>query len=186
MTVLPLRYLGDPVLRKRAALVETFDESLCRLAREMVSAMYAHGGVGLAAPQIGRSLRLIVVDVSDRRDGSLVFALVNPQIVEREGGILGEEGCLSIPGVTAEVERSARVVVRGSTPEGEPRRIEGTDLLARVLQHEIDHLDGILFIDRLGLMRRRMALRDWERQSLKEAPGSPRLPPDPARDARVG
>lgn len=164
MEVLQLRYLGDPVLRKKTAPVETFDDDLRELADRMIVAMYAHKGVGLAAPQVGRSERLIVVDVGERRDGSEAFALVNPEIVEQEGTIVGEEGCLSIPGITAEVERSARVVVRGRTPAGEPRDIDGRDLLARVLQHEIDHLNGILFLDRLGPLGRRMVLRAWRRQ----------------------
>ena len=163
MVILPLRYLGDPGLRAKAAPVEVFDESLRAFADEMIAAMYFYKGVGLAAPQVGRSSRLIVVDVGDRRDGTEVFALANPEIVEQEGKSLGEEGCLSIPGISEEVERSARVVVQGLTVAGEPRRIEGTDILARVLQHEIDHLNGILFLDRLGPLRRRMALRAWRR-----------------------
>ena len=164
MAVLQLRYLGDPVLRARAAPVEVFNPALRAFVEQMIAAMYAHGGVGLAAPQVGRSERVIVVDVGERRDGSEAFALINPETVEEEGRISGEEGCLSIPGITAEVERSARVAVQGLTSEGEPRRIESRDLLARVLQHEIDHLNGILFIDRLGPLRRRMALRAWQRR----------------------
>ena len=164
MTALRLRYLGDPLLRAKADPVETFDEELQRFADEMVAAMYAFNGVGLAAPQVGRSVRLIVVDAGERRDGSEAFALVNPSIAQEEGKIVGEEGCLSIPGVTADVERSARVVVEAFTPAGQPVRVEGAELLARILQHEIDHLNGILFIDRLGPIRRRMALRAWQRQ----------------------
>jgi peptide deformylase len=163
MSVLALRFLGDPVLKAKAAAVEEFDEELEAFARDLVDSMYAHKGVGLAAPQVGRSERVIVVDVGERRDGSEAIALVNPQIVEQEGRILGEEGCLSIPGITAEIERSGRVVVEGFTPGGEPRRIEGTELLSRVLQHEIDHLNGILFIDRLGPLRRSMLLKDYQR-----------------------
>jgi peptide deformylase len=144
--------------------VERFDEELRTLAADLIASMYAHKGVGLAAPQVGRAERLIVVDVGDSRDGSEAFALVNPEIVEREGSIAGEEGCLSIPGITADVERSARVLVRGLTPEGTPKSLDGTGLLARVLQHEIDHLNGILFVDRLGPLRRAMALRAWRRR----------------------
>ncbi|MFN2432914.1 MAG: peptide deformylase [Gemmatimonadota bacterium] len=162
--VLPLRLLGDPVLRAKAAPVEVFDDALERFAEELIAAMYAHKGVGLAAPQVGRSTRVIAVDAGELRDGSEAFALVNPRIVQTEGRVASEEGCLSIPGITADVERSARVVVEGLTPRGEPRRVEGAELLARVLQHEIDHLDGILFVDRLGPLRRRMALRAYRRQ----------------------
>lgn len=161
--VLRLRFLGDPVLRAKAAPVTVFDEALAAFVEEMFRAMYAHGGVGLAAPQVGRSERVLVVDASERRDGSEAFVLINPEILEAEGTAVGEEGCLSIPGVTADVERSARVIVAGLTPEGEPVRVQGAELLARVLQHEIDHLNGILFIDRLGPLRRRMALRAWRR-----------------------
>ncbi len=164
MNILPLRFLGDPILRTKARRVEVFDEGLRAFADDLMASMYAHNGVGLAAPQVGRSLRVIAVDASEARDGSQAFALVNPEIVEREGKIAGEEGCLSIPGVTGDVERHARVVVEGLTPEGEPRRIEGTELLARVLQHEIDHLNGVLFIDRLGPLRKRMALKAWKRR----------------------
>lgn len=179
MSALPLRYLGDPILRRRAVLVEAFDEDLRAFAGQMREAMYTHGGVGLAAPQVGRSTRLIVVDVSESRDGSGAFALVNPEIVEEEGRVSGEEGCLSIPGVTAEVERSASVVVRGFTLDGEPRRMEGTELVARVLQHEIDHLNGILFVDRLGPLSRRIALRAWRRDpdSGEPVPASARRAP---------
>jgi peptide deformylase len=163
MSVLPLRYLGDPILRAKARRVEVFDEGLRAFAEELIASMYAHKGVGLAAPQVGHGLRVIAVDASETRDGSEAFVLVNPEIVEQEGTVTGEEGCLSIPGVTADVERYARVVVGGMTPEGEPRRIEGTELLSRILQHEIDHLNGVLFIDRLGALRKGMAIKAWKR-----------------------
>jgi len=177
VTLLPLRYLGDPILRSKATPVEVFDSELRAFVDAMIGAMYAYNGVGLAAPQVGRSSRVIVVDVGERRDGTEVLALVNPEIVESEGRIVGEEGCLSIPGVTVEVERSARVLVHGLTPSGEPRQVEGRDLLARVLQHEIDHLNGILFIDRLGPLRRRMALRAWQRHlASHEVPAAAPVP----------
>jgi peptide deformylase len=164
MNILPLRFLGDPILRSRASPVEVFDETLRAFAEDLVASMYAHNGVGLAAPQVGRGVRVIAVDASEARDGREAFVLVNPEILEQEGTGTGEEGCLSIPGVTAEVERHTRVVVEGSTPEGEPRRIEASDFLARILQHEIDHLNGVLFIDRLGPLRKRMAIKAWKRR----------------------
>jgi peptide deformylase len=164
MNILPLRFLGDPILRTKARRVEAFDEGLRAFADDLIASMYAHNGVGLAAPQVGRSLRVIAVDASEARDGSQAFALVNPEIIEQEGTVIGEEGCLSIPGVTADVERRARLVVEGLTPEGELRRIEATELLARILQHEIDHLNGVLFIDRLGPLRKRMAIKAWKRR----------------------
>jgi peptide deformylase len=162
VAVLPLRFLGDPVLRTRAEPVREFDRDLAALAADMVASMYAHGGVGLAAPQIGRSIRLFVADVGERRDGTEAIVLVNPEIVAAEGTIAGEEGCLSIPGVSAEVERHGRVRVRAVDPGGEPFEVDGRELLSRVLQHEIDHLNGVLFIDRLAPSLRQALLREYE------------------------
>jgi peptide deformylase len=162
VAVLPLRFLGDPVLRTPAQPVREFDRDLATLAADMVESMYAHGGVGLAAPQVGRSIRLIVADVGERRDGSEALVLVNPEIVGVEGTMVGEEGCLSIPGVGAEVQRHGRVRVRAAAPGGDPFEVDGRELLSRVLQHEVDHLNGILFIDRLQPSRRQALLREYE------------------------
>ena len=162
MPVLPLRFLGDPVLRAAAEPVREFDRDVAGLAADLVASMYAHGGVGLAAPQVGRSIRMFVADVSERRDGSEALVLLNPEIVDAEGTISGEEGCLSIPGVSAEVERHARVRVRALGAGGEPFEVDGHELLSRVLQHEIDHLNGVLFIDRLQPLRRQALLREYE------------------------
>ena len=166
-TVLPLRLFGDAVLRRKAASVQIFDAELDRFIDDLTASMYAHKGVGLAAPQVGSSSRVIVADAGDLRDGSEAVVLVNPMVVERHGRTTAEEGCLSLPGLTADVERAARVVVEGLDRRGEPVRIDASELLARILQHEIDHLDGILFVDRLGPLRRRMALREYQR--LREA-----------------
>jgi peptide deformylase len=157
-----IRILGDPVLRQLAAPEPAVDDEVRRLIDEMLETMYDAEGVGLAAPQIGLSRRIIVIDV---HEGAVpAFGMVNPVIVERsEEAERGEEGCLSIPGLKEIVERSARVVVEGLDRDGNPRRIEATGLLARALQHEIDHLDGILFLDRVSPLKRQMLLKRWQK-----------------------
>ncbi len=140
----------DPFLTTRAAAVPRVDDRIRDLVRDMFETMRAAKGVGLAAPQVGVSRRVIVVDVSPAVEGEAPLALVNPEIVERRGAEPGVEGCLSVPGVEGEVVRSAFVAVRGLDERGDPVRVEATGLLARALQHEIDHLDGVLFITRLS------------------------------------
>ena len=167
MAVLELRYLGDPLLRRRTLPVETFDDALARFVDDLLETMYSAEGVGLAAPQVGAERRVTVIDVGERRDGTEAIALVNPVIVEARGTVDSEEGCLSIPGVVETVQRAAEVTVEYRDPAGERLRIEGTGLLARALQHEIDHLDGILFIDRLGALKRRIAVREF-RKAMEE------------------
>lgn len=162
MAVREIRILGDPVLRRKAEPVETVDDEVRELIDDMLETMYDADGVGLAAPQVGLSHRVIVVDT--REPEVAPFALVNPVIVESgEETDRGEEGCLSIPGLKEIVERPARVVVEGLDPEGNPRRIEAEGLLARVLQHEVDHLDGILFLDRVSALKRTMLLKRWKK-----------------------
>jgi peptide deformylase len=157
MSLLPIRVLGDPVLREETALVETFTPELQQLIDDMFETMHAAHGVGLAAPQVGRSERLTVMDVHGER-----YVLVNPVIVEREGSIKWEEGCLSIPELYGDVTRSARVVVEALDREGKPFTVEGRELLGVCLQHEIDHLHGRLFIDHLSLLKRQKLLAEWE------------------------
>ena len=161
----PIVFLGDPVLRTPTAPVEAFDDELRALVSDMFETMYHAEGVGLAAPQIGLSLRVLVVDTRDDDDperGRL--ALVNPEIVavSRETE-KASEGCLSIPGLEEYVERPAVVEVRGLDPEGREVVIEADDLLGRALQHEIDHLDGVLFIDRVSPLKRRILLKKWRK-----------------------
>lgn len=167
MAVLPIEKLGSEVLRKPAGEVTEIDESLRLLAEDMFETMYAAEGIGLAAPQVGISRRLIVVDV--REEGPDPFALVNPRVVET-GSTTGrvEEGCLSIPGVSASVERPERVVVEGLDLDGRPVRLEVEGLLGRCLQHEIDHLEGILFIDRISPLKRRIVLQKYRRLAQAE------------------
>lgn len=167
MAGLEIRYLGDPILRRKTRPVESFDESLARFVDDLMATMYDAEGVGLAAPQVGDGRRVTVIDVSERRDGTEAIALVNPVILDARGTVESEEGCLSIPGVVETIERAAEVVVEYRDPAGEPQRIEGAGLLARALQHEIDHLDGVLFIDRLGALKRRLAVREY-RKAMEE------------------
>jgi peptide deformylase len=163
MALLKIELLGSEVLRQRAVEVEEVDEELRRLVDDMFETMYQAEGVGLAAPQVGISRRVIVVDVHDPEVQP--FALVNPRVVESSAEKeKGEEGCLSIPGLSALVERPARVVVEGLDREGNVMRVEGGDLLARCLQHEIDHLDGVLFIDRVSPLKRKMLMSKWKKQ----------------------
>lgn len=165
MSVREIKILGDPVLRKPAEEITEFGEDLQSLADDMLETMYRASGIGLAAPQVGISERIIVLDVSvsDEEDGEPI-ALVNPRVVEASRGTdRAPEGCLSIPGMEEVVERPASVIVEGMTPLGEPVNIEATGLFSRALQHEIDHLDGILFFDRLSPLKRRLALRKWHK-----------------------
>jgi peptide deformylase len=162
MAGMEIRLLGDPVLRRRADDVEAVDGEVRRLARAMFDTMYEADGVGLAAPQVGIGRRLIVVD--PREEGVAPAAIVNPRVVEAGSERdRAEEGCLSIPGIREVVERAATVTVEGLDLEGRPVRLEASGLHARVLQHEIDHLDGVLFLDRVSPLKRRLALKRWEK-----------------------
>jgi peptide deformylase len=163
---LQLRIYPDDVLRKLALPVEEgqVDEELEQLARGMVKTMYDEAGVGLAAPQVGVSLRMIVIDGSRERDKPIV--MINPVIVDATGREVDEEGCLSVPGVRAKVKRHDRLTVEYETLSGEKAGFEAEGLLARIVQHEIDHLDGSLCVDRLGPAGRfavRKALRELEK-----------------------
>jgi peptide deformylase len=144
----------DPVLSKRGAPVTVFDDKLKTLVEEMFESMYAAHGIGLAAPQIGLSQRLTVIDISFKKNPEEKIVLINPEIIEREGKQFEEEGCLSLPEIREKVRRSARVKVKAQDVDGNWFEIEGEELLARAFQHEIDHLDGILFIDHLSRLKR--------------------------------
>ncbi len=166
-----LRY-PEPLLKKVATAVPEIDGALVGTIDDMVETMYAAPGVGLAAPQIGLSQRVIVLDVDHEDKGTHLLKIVNPVIAEREGEIVWEEGCLSVRDYVAEVKRSARVLVRGYTPDQQEIAIEGTGLLAVALQHEIDHLDGKLFLDRISRLK-----RDLYRRRLKKIDRDGREPP---------
>ncbi len=165
MAIRPIVMLGDPVLRTAADPVESFDDELRELVSDMFETMYHAEGVGLAAPQIGLSKRILVIDTrrEDDPDGGRL-ALVNPEILAVSRATeKASEGCLSIPGLEEFVERPAVVEVRGFDPEGNEITVEADDLLGRALQHEIDHLDGVLFLDRVSALKRRMLLKKWRK-----------------------
>lgn len=168
-----IRLYGDPVLREKSRPVEEFDDDVRRLVADLMETMYAADGIGLAAPQVGVPLRVFVYDV---RDPDLEpGALVNPEIVLREGTDRDEEGCLSLPGLSEVVERAERVVVRGLDESGDPVEIEAEGLLSRCLQHEKDHLDGVLFIDHLSPIKRKLTLRKWEKLEESERGAGARM-----------
>ncbi|HEX6215689.1 MAG TPA: peptide deformylase [Vicinamibacterales bacterium] len=145
----PILRLGDSILSETARPVEVITPEIERLIDDMIETMYAAPGIGLAAPQVGVALRIFVLDLSVGRDPAALHVMVNPEFVERDGMQLEEEGCLSVPGFTSTVARPKRVVVKGLNRQGESQTLEGTGLMARALQHEIDHLNGCLFVDRL-------------------------------------
>ena len=152
---LEIRTFGDPVLKSAATPVENFDDSLSRLAGDMLATMRERDGVGLAATQVGRLKRIFVASLEDEE-----YAIVNPVIENRtEQTETDHEGCLSLPGVQVEVERPYGITVTGSDPEGTPVSVDATGLLARIIQHEIDHLDGITILDRTDRESRREAMR---------------------------
>jgi len=149
MAVLEIKKAGDKVLKEKCLPVNKIDRKIKQLLDDMAHTMYHADGVGLAAPQVGVSLRVIVIDTGDG-----LIELINPVIIESDGRETGAEGCLSIPGVYGEVQRFSKVIVEGLNRNGKKERIAGTGLLARALQHEIDHLDGVLFIDRAETIRK--------------------------------
>lgn len=153
---LSLRYYGDPVLRKKADPTAAPTAEIQDLVESMFDCMYREAGVGLAAPQVGISSRVFVIDVPDDSGERIKRAFVNPVIVERSGTTVGEEGCLSIPGIRADVKRAARIVVEATDENGTPFRLAAEGLLSRAVQHETDHLDGVLFVDRLSAIKRKL------------------------------
>ena len=155
----PIVRYGTAGLAAKAGPVTDFGADLHQLVDDMVETMYAAPGIGLAAPQVGVPLRLSVIDLSGGKRGGELLTLVNPEFLEREGMQLLEEGCLSVPGFEATVARPVRVVIRAQDRHGVSRTIEGTGLLARAIQHEVDHLDGLLFLDRLRGIKRDLILR---------------------------
>jgi peptide deformylase len=159
-----LRY-GADVLHEAAAPVDTITPEIQQLVDDMIQTMYAAPGIGLAATQVGVALRVFVADVSVGRNPSDLIVFINPEIVERDGMQLEEEGCLSVPGFNATVARPQRVVVKGLDRQGEERVVEGTGLLARCFQHEMDHLDGKVFVDRLRGLQKDLIVRKIRKMS---------------------
>jgi peptide deformylase len=164
-----IRLLGDPVLRKEAGEVATFDDGLRALVRDMFETMYHAEGIGLAAPQIGVPTRVVVLDLRREDEDDEPMALVNPRLTWVSTETAKQpEGCLSIPTLEEVVERPAAVHVEARDPHGKPLTIEANELLARAIQHEIDHLDGILFLDRVSALKRRMLLKKWKKIEAEE------------------
>ena len=155
----PILKYGDSVLHEKAQVVDAITPDIDRLVDDMIETMYAAPGVGLAAPQVGVPLRIFVVDVSVGHDPGGLLVMINPELVERSGVQLEEEGCLSVPGFNATVMRPMRVVVKGLDRHGDDHQHEGSGLLARAFQHEMDHLDGALFVDRLRGIKRDLIVR---------------------------
>ena len=145
MAILTVRTVPEPVLKQKSKRVKSIDGSIRKLAADMIETMHATSGVGLAAPQVGVPLRVIVIGMPDEED----FVLINPQIVRRSGERLVTEGCLSVPGYYGEIQRALRVTVKGRDLSGKEIRIKAEELLAQALEHEIDHLNGVLYIDHL-------------------------------------
>ena len=157
MALLKLHLLGSPVLREQSTDV-TISKEIEKLVKDLYETMYAAQGIGLAANQVGIAKRVAVVEVEEKK-----ITLINPIIVEREGNVRGEEGCLSIPEIFGDVDRAQRVVVETTTLAEVREQVELVDLAARAVQHEIDHLNGVLFLDHLAPLRRRMLLKKWKK-----------------------
>lgn len=154
MSVIKIRTYPDEVLKKASSPITDINGNVQSLIDDMIETMHAAPGIGLAAPQIGISQRLVVVDVSSVEEETPLLVIINPEIVESHGRIDSEEGCLSVPNYTATIKRDEKVTVKGLDRGGNPMEIEASGLLSRVLQHEIDHLDGILFIERLSPIKK--------------------------------
>ncbi len=171
MALLEIRKYPDPVLRKKTEPVKKIDGPLQRLIDDMVETMHAAPGVGLAANQVGVSLQVAVIDLSTREEKEKrhpLLVIINPEIIAREGSVVEEEGCLSIPDYAEKVKRSAKVKVRAQDRNGNEFELEAEGLLAKALQHEIDHLNGMLFIDRLSTLKKSIFKRRMKKLALEQ------------------
>ncbi len=168
MTILHICTYPEEILRQRAEPITEIDEEVVKLVDHMTETMYSAPGIGLAATQVGVAKQVLVVDIAPRRPESELIVLINPEIVAAEGEVIFEEGCLSVPDYQAEVKRHDKITVRGLNLKGEEVEIEAEGLLAVVLQHEIDHLNGMLFIDRLSKLKRDLYKRKVRKQLAKE------------------
>jgi len=179
-----LKY-GSPVLKRRADEIEKIDESTEKLAEEMFVVLERSRGVGLAAPQIGVPLRLIVLSIPQEDGTRWKCAVVNPEIVQKKGAVKSEEGCLSVPGVWEEISRAEAVEIKGLDLKGKEIRVRGEGILARAVQHELDHLDGILIVDRIGPLKRHVLkkhLRKLEEGAARDESSAPHSPGRPATE----
>lgn len=168
MAILEIKKYPDDVLKQKASPVEKFDSDLQRLIDNMIETLQAAPGIGLAAPQVGVLKRLMVFDLSSQEEKYPLIVLINPEVIETDGIIESEEGCLSIPQCVATIKRAEKVIVKGLDRKGQPVEIEGTGLLSRAIQHEIDHLDGILLFDRVSFIKREFLKKRYLR-SLRES-----------------
>jgi peptide deformylase len=169
MAVLPIRIFPDPVLRQKAMPVEEITPAIQQLIDDMAETMYAAPGVGLAANQVGVLHRVFVIDTAAEDEPSDLRVFINPEIALKEGEIAWKEGCLSFPGITESVERAARIIVRALDRDGKPFEMEAEGLMAVAIQHESEHLDGALMIDRLGPVRRRLVQRRLQKRGASTA-----------------
>jgi peptide deformylase len=168
MAVRSIVTYGHPALHSPAESVARIDEGVRELIHDMIDTMYAASGIGLAAPQIGERLRVIVIDLSSGEDSAQLIRMINPEIVEQEGEQRHEEGCLSIPGYSGFPKRPTRVIVRGLDPDGRQQLVNATELLARAFSHEIDHIEGRLFVDRLPPLKRDLLRRKLRRRARRD------------------
>jgi peptide deformylase len=167
MALLDIKKYPEKILRKKVPALENIDARIQNLIDDMIDTMYTAKGIGLAANQVGILKRLCVIDTSLKEEKNSLIILINPVIIEKEGTVEAEEGCLSIPGYTTTIKRSERVYVKGLNREGKTLEIEGIGLLARVFQHEIDHLDGLLIVDRMSPIKREFFKRRYKKSLMK-------------------
>jgi peptide deformylase len=171
MAVHPIRAYPDAVLRQKAQPVAAIDADVQRLIDDMIETMYAAPGIGLAAPQIGVSLQIFVVDITGGKDPQALMTFINPDLVRVDGRVREDEGCLSVPGIYGHTPRAAKVLIRGMNRAGKEFEVEGEGLLARAFQHEIDHLQGLLFFDRMGPVGRDLVKRKYRRAQRQRQQG---------------
>jgi len=167
-TILEIVTIGNPVLTRKADKIKNIDQHVLDLARRMVNTMHSAPGLGLAAPQVNRSIQLITVDISIGENRGDLIVLTNPEILHREGETVLEEGCLSVPGINEKVTRPYRIVIKGFDLDGKEKIIEAEDLLARVFCHEIDHVNGTLFIDHLSPLKKGLIRKKMQKQQDKD------------------
>lgn len=167
--ILEIKKYPDPVLTKKTKKIKNIDQELQKLIDDMIETMYAAPGVGLAAPQVGHSIRLAVFDSSVKEEEGRLTVLINPEVIEKNGEAVMKEGCLSVPGLEAEIKRSEQIKVTGLDRNGQQMTIEATGFLARVIQHELDHLDGTLLLDRISLLKRNIYKRRFIKKQREEA-----------------
>lgn len=168
MPLLEILTYPNPILRKKTEPVTIFNDELKILVKNMADTMYEAPGIGLAAPQVGKSLRLVVIDVTPKEEENKLIVLANPEICDGEGSLVDEEGCLSLPELTENVKRFARIRVKAQNINGEPIEFEAEDWFARVIQHEVDHLQGILFLDKISVLKRAMYKKKRRKQLAEE------------------